>query len=59
MSAPEHAVEPQRSSVKIEQTAKGDATVKVAVYDGAERAEIDRIREIAVATYNATKAAVQ
>lgn len=58
MSAPEQFGE-QRSSVKISTTAKGDAQVEVKVYDGAELTELDRIRAIAVSTYNATRTAVQ
>jgi hypothetical protein len=49
----------QKSSVKISMTAKGEATVEVKVYDGADPAELDRIRGIAVSAYNATKAAVR
>jgi hypothetical protein len=33
--------------------------VEVKVYDGADPAELDRIRGIAVSAYNATKAAVR
>jgi hypothetical protein len=39
--------------------AKGDAQVTVKVYDGADQAEVDRIRQLAVSTYNATVAAVR
>lgn len=58
MSTPEQFGE-QKSSVKISMTAKGDATVEVKVYDGADQAELDRIRAIAVSAYNATKQAVR
>lgn len=58
MSTPEQFGE-QKSSVKISMTAKGDATVEVKVYDGAEQTELDRIRGLAVSTYNQAKAAVR
>lgn len=48
-----------KSSVKISMTAKGDATVEVKVYDGSAADEIERIRQLAVKTYNDTARAVR
>lgn len=58
MSTPEQFGE-QKSSIEITQNAKGESQVRVKVYDGADQAELDRIRGIAVAAYNATRAAVR
>jgi hypothetical protein len=44
----------QRSSVKIGMTAKGEAVPEVKVYAGTDEAEMERIRQLAIATYNAT-----
>lgn len=43
-----------RSSVAVSMTAKGDATVTVKVYDGADETEMERIRQLAVKVYNDT-----
>lgn len=48
----------QKSSVKIKQTAKGDAQVDVSVYDGTDEAELNRIRTLAVTAYRLTVADV-
>jgi hypothetical protein len=57
MSTPEQVE--QRSSVAIEMNAKGEAQVKVKVYDGADPDGIDRIRHLAVQTYKATVSMVR
>jgi hypothetical protein len=60
MSTPEHSEQvEQRSSVKISTTAKGDAVPEVKVYEGTTREQMDTIRAVAIATYNATLAAVR
>lgn len=43
-----------RSSVKIEMNSKGMAQVKVAVYAGEEESEMQRVKDLAVNTYNVT-----
>lgn len=52
------AVEPAevRSSVKIEATAKGFAQVRVSCYEGVSGEEMDRLKDLAVETYNKTLA---
>lgn len=50
MSADETRQE-AKSSIAITQNAKRDAQVTVKIYDGATLEEIDRIRQLAVATY--------
>lgn len=54
MSGGEYQQETARSSVAISMTAKGDATVTVKAYDGVDDIEMERIRVLAVQTYNAT-----
>lgn len=54
MSALEHDPQAEaRSSVKITRNAKGDAQVEVKVYAGELDDELDRIRRLAVAQYQA------
>lgn len=43
-----------RSSVKIEQNAKGNAQVRVSVYEGAAQEEMQRLKDLAIQTYLAT-----
>jgi hypothetical protein len=57
VSTPELQQIEQRSSVKIEQTAKGDPTVKVTAYTH-DLDKLDAAREKAVEVYKATVAAV-
>lgn len=59
MSTTEYTATEQKSSVKISQTAKGDATVEVKVYDGVDEDELGRLRRLAVDTYAATVALVR
>lgn len=54
MSANEHVQETAKSSVKIGMNSKGDAIVEVKAYEGVDAVELERIRGLAVATYNAT-----
>lgn len=58
MSAPEH-VQEAKSSIKISCNAKGEAQPEVKIVEGADAAEIERIRVLAVNTYNATARAVR
>lgn len=58
MSFPEPTVE-SKSSVKISMDAKGEAKVEVKIYDGAEKPEVDRIRDLAIDTYKTAKAGVR
>lgn len=58
MSAPDVQTE-SRSSVAVAMNAKGEAQVTVKVYDGADETELERIRRLAVATYQALCAEVR
>ena len=54
MTSPEQ-FEKQVSRVKISTTAKQDATPEVSVVEGTTEEEMERIRNLAVETYLATK----
>lgn len=45
----------QKSSVKITCNAKGEAQPEIKVYEGTDAAELERIRNLAVQTYNETQ----
>lgn len=49
---------PDRSSVKIKTTAKGEATPETSVYEGTSEEEMARLSEVAVKTYLATRDAL-
>lgn len=54
MSTPEQHAEGQvdsRSSVKVVRNAKGDTQVEVKIYAGEEDSEVERVRALAVQTY--------
>lgn len=51
MAASEHAPTESKSSITVATTAKGDPTIGVKIYDGADPAEIERLRDLAVDTY--------
>lgn len=53
MSSGEYQQE-AKSSVKISMNAKGEAQVEVKAYDGVDATELERVRQLAVTTYNAT-----
>lgn len=44
----------QKSSVKISCNAKGEAQPEIKVYEGTNAVELERIRQLAVQTYNQT-----
>lgn len=54
MSAAEFQQPEAKSKVKISCNAKGEAQPEVTVVEGADPAEVERIRQLAVQTYNAT-----
>lgn len=54
MTSPEQYERPV-SRVKITTTAKGDATPEVSVVEGTTADEMERIRKLAVETYEATR----
>lgn len=58
MSSGEYQVE-AKSSVKISCNAKGEAQPEIKIVEGADAQEIERIRQIAVLTYNETAKAVR
>lgn len=54
VSASEHEQQVEaRSSIKVTMNAKRDAQWEVKVVDGAEMADLDELRKIAVAQHNA------
>jgi hypothetical protein len=53
VSAVEEQSVEQRSSVEVSRNAKGDAQLRVKLYDGVAEAEVDRLRGLATDTYRA------
>ena len=49
---------PDRSSVKVKTTAKGEAMPEVSAYEGTTEAEMARLSDVAVKTYLATREAL-
>lgn len=50
---------PRISSVKIDENSKQEPGIKIHVYEGATDEEMDRIRDLAVRTYDEMRAAVR
>ena len=48
-----------KSSIALTMNAKGEAQVSVKIYEGTELAELDRIRQIAIAAYKQTASEVR
>lgn len=59
MSSGEYQQPEAKSSIKISCNAKGEAQPEIKIVEGADAAEIERIRQLAVSTYNATQREVR
>lgn len=59
MSTNDQFIQEAKSSVALEMNSKGEAQVKVKVYDGVDEGELIRIRRLAVDAYNLTVAEVR
>jgi hypothetical protein len=58
MSATEHVSE-SKSSIAIAMNAKGEAQPTIKIYEGTDEAEVERIRLLAVATWDRVVAEVR